>query len=321
MTTYNEANKISIKAYLANKGIHPVKDHGYYGMYRSPFREDNNASLKVDYNKNLWIDFGSNDGGTMIDLIMRINNYSLNEAMQELNLYNNTSVNLHDNTTVQQQSQSFSFHGNNSNKNIPAITIQKVLPITHQALINYLSERKISLDIAKQYCSEIHYSVNGKSFFAIGFPNDGKGWILRSEPFKGCTSMEVTTYNGANSTNGPKESCLVFEGFTDLLSYLTLKNTNIFKEDVIVLNSLSNLPKAIDRLKGYKEIRTYLDNDNPGKKAILTIKQTHPAVIDQSAKYADYKDLNEYLISVRQIQQKEKPKTEVKRKPFKGFRP
>lgn len=113
----------------------------------------------------------------------------------------------------------------------------------------------------------------------------------------------------------------IFEGFTDFLSYLTLRNIHAPQEDVIVLNSLSNLPKAIDRLKGYKEIHTYLDNDNPGKKATLTIKQTHPAVIDQSAKYADYKDLNEYLISVRQIQQKEKPKIEVKRKPFKGFRP
>jgi hypothetical protein len=88
-----------------------------------------------------------------------------------------------------------------------------------------------------------------------------------------------------------------------------------------VLNSLSNLPKAIDRLKGYKEVHTYLDNDDPGKKATLTIKQTHPAVIDQSAKYAGYKDLNEYLISTRQIQQKEKPAIQQKRKPSKGFRP
>jgi hypothetical protein len=321
MRTYNEANKISIKAYLANRGIHPVKDHGYYGMYRSPFRNDINASLKVDYNKNLWIDFGSNDGGTMIDLVMRINNCSLNEAMQELNRYNSTSGNLYNNTTAQQQSQSFSFHGNNSNKNTPAITIQKVQPITHKALIDYVSERKISPDIAKQYCSEIHYSVNGKSFFAIGFPNDNEGWILRSEPFKGCTSMDVTTYNGANNTNNTKESCLVFEGFTDFLSYLTLRNIHSPKEDVIVLNSLSNLPKAMGKLKGYKEIHTYLDNDDPGKKATLAIKQNYPTVIDQSAKYADYKDLNEYLISIRQIQLKEKPKVEVKRKPFKGFRP
>ncbi|MDR2950221.1 MAG: toprim domain-containing protein [Prevotella sp.] len=327
MTTYNEANKISIKAYLASKSIHPVKDHGYYGMYRSPFRDDTNASLKVDYNKNLWIDFGSNDGGTMIDLVMRINNCSLAQAMDEIKKYCDTTVNQYNSMTVQlqsqsqSQSQSFSFHGNNSNKTAPAITIQKVLPLTHKALIDYLSERRISLDIAKQYCSEIHYSVNGKPFFTVGFPNDSKGWILRSEPFKGCTSMDITTYNGANNTNSPKESCLVFEGFTDFLSYLTLRNIHSPKEDVIVLNSLSNLPKAINKLKGYKEIHAYLDNDNPGKKATLTIKQTHLAVIDQSVKYTGYKDLNEYLISIRQIQQKEKPKVEVKRKPSKGFRP
>ena len=320
MTTYNEANKISIKVYLANRGIHPVKDHGYYGMYRSPFREDNNASMKVDYNKNLWIDFGSNDGGTMIDLVMRMENCSCQKAIATLEQpYDQGSVGTQECTNI--PISSFSFHGNNSNNNTPTITIQKVLPITHQALIDYLSERKINLDIAKQYCSEIHYSVNEKPFFAIGFPNDSKGWILRSEPFKGCTSMDVTTYNGANNTNNTKESCLVFEGFTDFLSYLTLKNTHIFKEDVIVLNSLSNLPKAMDKLKGYKEIHTYLDNDDPGKKATLTIKRSHPTVIDQSAKYADYKDLNEYLVSIRQIQKKEKPKTEVKRKPFKGFRP
>ena len=319
MITYNEANKISIKAYLANRGIHPVKDLGYYGMYRSPFREDNNASLKVDYNKNLWIDFGSNDGGTMIDLVMRMENCSCQKAIATLEQpYDQGNVGTQERTNI--PTSSFSFHGN-SNKNTSAITMQKVLPITHQALINYLSERKISLDIAKQYCSEIHYSVNGKPFFAIGFPNDSKGWILRSEPFKGCTSMEVTTYGGANNTNSKKESCSVFEGFTDFLSYLSLKNTLAPQEDVIVLNSLSNLPKAIDKLKEYKEVQTYLDNDSPGKKATLTIKQTHPVVIDQSVKYAGYKDLNEYLISIRQIQQKEKPKIEVKRKPFKGFRP
>ena len=133
--------------------------------------------------------------------------------------------------------------------------------------------------------------------------------------------MEVTTYGGASNTNSTKESCLVFEGFTDFLSYLSLKNILAPQEDVIVLNSLSNLPKAMAKLKSYKEVHTYLDNDDPGKKATLTIKRSHPTVIDQSAKYADYKDLNENLISVRQIQQKEMLKIEVKRKPSKGFRP
>lgn len=317
MITYNQANQISIKAYLASKGIHPIKDHGYYGMYHSPLREDSNASLKVDYNKNLWIDFGSNEGGTMIDLIMRINRCTLNDAMQELNQYNNTSVNQYNNTTVQQQSDSFSFHGSNSNNNNSAIIIQRILPITHKALIGYLSERKINIDIAKQHCSEIHYSVNNKPYFAIGFPNDNKGWILRSEPFKGCTSMDITTYRNTDSL---KDTYLVFEGFMDYLSYLTLKNIHIPQENVIVLNSLSNLPKAINQLKDYKEVQTYLDNDEAGKKATQLIKQSHSTVMDQSTHYTKYKDLNEYLISTKQIQQKEKPIIHEKRKPSRGFR-
>lgn len=317
MITYNQANQISIKAYLASKGIHPIKGHGYYGMYHSPLREDSNASLKVDYNKNLWIDFGSNEGGTMIDLIMRINRCTLNDAMQELNQYNSTSVNQCNNTTVQQQAGSFSFHGNTSENNSSAIAIQKVLPITHKALINYLSDRKISIDIAKQHCSEIHYSVNSKPYFAIGFQNDTKGWILRSEPFKGCTSMDIRTYRSVDSL---KDTCLVFEGFMDYLSYLTLKNIHIPQENVIVLNSLSNVPKAINQLKDYKEVQTYLDNDEAGKKATQIIKQSCPIVIDQSTHYTKYKDLNEYLISIKQIQQKEKLTIQEKRKPSRGFR-
>jgi hypothetical protein len=46
----NKLNEISIKSYLANVNIHPVNDYGYYGMYHCPFRSDNNASFKMDYN-------------------------------------------------------------------------------------------------------------------------------------------------------------------------------------------------------------------------------------------------------------------------------
>ena len=53
-------------------------------MYRSPFREDSNASLKVDYNKNLWYDFGTNDGGTMIDFVIRMDRCSAQEAVRTL---------------------------------------------------------------------------------------------------------------------------------------------------------------------------------------------------------------------------------------------
>ena len=46
-------NTFPIRDYLAEKDIRPVIDRGYYGMYRSPMREDRTPSMKVDYTKNL----------------------------------------------------------------------------------------------------------------------------------------------------------------------------------------------------------------------------------------------------------------------------
>lgn len=69
--TYKEANNISIKDYLNSLGIQPAKEKGSYGMYRSPLREDNTPSFKVDYNANLWCDYGTGEGGTLIDLVMK----------------------------------------------------------------------------------------------------------------------------------------------------------------------------------------------------------------------------------------------------------
>jgi len=102
-------------------------------MYHSPFREDKDASMKVDYDQNLWIDYGIGEGGTIIDLFMRINNVSLNEAI--------TSLNQHDKTTIQ-QANSFSFHRNHiSDKQEPVITIRKIQALSNPALLEFLKER------------------------------------------------------------------------------------------------------------------------------------------------------------------------------------
>ena len=77
-------NKFPIREYLAARGIRPVKDRGYYGLYHSPLREDRTPSMKVDYDKNLWIDYGAGEGGTLIDLVMRMERCDAGEAMRRL---------------------------------------------------------------------------------------------------------------------------------------------------------------------------------------------------------------------------------------------
>lgn len=75
---------ISIRGYLSAKGIEPVKDYGGYSLYLSPFREEGMPSFKVDHKLNLWYDFGENRGGSIIDLVMRLEDCGFYKALKSL---------------------------------------------------------------------------------------------------------------------------------------------------------------------------------------------------------------------------------------------
>jgi hypothetical protein len=294
-----EANAISIKQYLSENGIQPAKDRGYYGMYHSPFREDHNASLKVDYNQNVWHDFGTGEGGGLIDLVMRMENCTFHEAITRLEQkYSRADVGTYQSGNI--PTSNFSFHRKNPDSAMKSpessITIQNVQSISNQALIEYLNDRRINIGIARIHCSEVHYSVNDKPYYAVGFQNDKGGYELRSKYFKGCTSKDLT------SVNRNKDHCLLFEGFMDYLSFLTIKKLQNSPVDVIVLNSLTNLPKVKSTLESYKSISVFLDNDQAGKRAVLELESIYKDVIDQSFLYSKHKDLNEYLCHKQQIQ-------------------
>ena len=285
-------NQFPIRNYLSGLGIYPVKDSDYYGMYHSPFREDHNASMKVDYNKNLWIDYGTNEGGTLIDLVMRMENCSNGKAMQllEERLSGTASFSFHGQKGI---------HSEKPEKQEQAITIYKTDILTNPVLLSYLSERCINIDIAKLHCQEVHYSVNGKPYFAVGFRNDAGGYELRNKYFKGCTSKDITTAKVGSTT------CQLFEGFMDYLSFLTIKNWQQSKTDVIVLNSLSNLPKVKNSLTAYGSVDTFLDNDDAGKRAVQELQSVCKNFSDQSEFYAKHKDLNDYLCSKNLLLEKQ----------------
>ena len=56
MTT-QEAKKIRIADYLQSLGCSPAKQQGINLWYKSPFREETEASFKVNTNLNQWYDF------------------------------------------------------------------------------------------------------------------------------------------------------------------------------------------------------------------------------------------------------------------------
>lgn len=280
-------NKFPIREYLAAQGIRPAKDRSYYGLYHSPLREDRTPSMKVDYDKNLWIDYGAGEGGTLIDLMMRMERCDAGEAMRRLE-QKITGM------------PAFSFLGY-SNPVSPhresAIAIEKVRPLENPALLAYLTERGIDFATARAHCSEVHYRVANKFYFAIGFCNDAGGWELRNRYFKGCTSKAPTIRRGDYPT------CLIFEGFMDYLSFLTLKRNPTPPHNIVVLNSVTNLIKVVPFIASHERVYTYLDNDEAGRKATAELKAACCNLSDQSIHYRQYNDLNDYLRSRRPVKE------------------
>ena len=63
-----EVKNIRIADYLQSLGYTPVKQQGNNLWYESPFREEKDASFKVNTELNKWYDFGLGKGGNIIAL-------------------------------------------------------------------------------------------------------------------------------------------------------------------------------------------------------------------------------------------------------------
>ncbi|WP_304953999.1 toprim domain-containing protein [uncultured Alistipes sp.] len=277
MKTIQAIKRLSIRAYLAERGLQPTKDNPRYGLYLSPLREERTPSFKVDYVQNLWYDFGLGAGGSIIDLVMRLERCDFAQAVRFLGSGERTPMVIPLPLPVP--------------PTVPALRLLSDMPLRHPALVGYLSSRGIDPAIASAGCREVHYAVDGRNYFAVGFRNDAGGWELRSERFKGSVSPKhITTINNRS------DAVVAFEGFMDLLSYLSMKPDEWQHIDVAVLNSVVRLPNAIPFLGRHATIYAFFDNDEAGRKATADLKRLCPnsSVIDRSHLYREHKDLNEY---------------------------
>ena len=72
-----------------------------------------------------------------------------------------------------------------------------------------------------------------------------------------------------------------------------------------VLNSLALLPRIREQIVGYKEVESFLDNDDAGCKSFAVLRQMFLQVVDGSARYREHKDLNEWLVAQSKIKEKQ----------------
>ena len=243
---------------------------------QSPNETD--SSFKVDTAKNVWFDFGTGKGGDIFDLagaFIGSEDFLLRAAF----IAKSGTCPLPALERPQRKEE----------KELVFEDIW-VRPLQDAKLLGYLKERGINAHVAIPNCEEVRYRVYGKRYYAIGFRNNAGGLELRNRFFKGCIPPKDISLKRNGS-----DVCAVFEGFMDYLSAMQL---GIIASDWLVLNSVSNVEKAVRALHGYERLECFLDNDEAGRR---TFQRLHDCfrekVIDRSSLYADHKDLNEFLFS------------------------
>ncbi|MCC8087779.1 MAG: CHC2 zinc finger domain-containing protein [Rikenellaceae bacterium] len=108
-------------------------------MYLSPLWEDTHANFKVDYNRNLWNDFGTGEGGSIIDLVARMENCSIAEAIRKLAYESGNTETILPNEQKPTAPK------------ISRIEILSVGELEHLALVEYLRDRQIDLHRPAQF--------------------------------------------------------------------------------------------------------------------------------------------------------------------------
>lgn len=277
-----QTKAIDMVSYLSNLGFEPTKIvHDDY-WYLSPLRNENTASFKINRRLNRWYDHGMGKGGNLIDFGLLYFNCSFGEFLKQYvgNLAKQPKEIPLQYSSKERQSK---------------IIIQKSQSLQSPSLLGYLKQRKIPLQIARDFCTEVHYSINEHSYYGIGFKNDLGGFEIRNPYFKlSSFPKSITTYEHNSS------EVLVFEGFMDYLSYKTInRDLRDNKQNFVILNSLSFLEKARPFIEKHQLARLYLDRDQAGENATKLAISWNGKYKDESTLYRDCKDLNDWVISLK----------------------
>ncbi len=302
---YEDAKTISLPHLLQQLGHQPIQGKGSARKlwYKSPLRVgDNDPSFKVELKSDAWVwyDFGLGKGGNIFSFVMEYENTDdWGAVMAFLRPY----TTLNTNTPITKE-----VYLKDSES---GIIIESIKPLQHPALINYLSSRKIPKRVAtmelipltqknlarpRTIVSEVNYSLNDSDriYFTLGFQNDKGGFELRNKYGKlSCSPKYFTTFKGQNQT-----TIEIFEGFFDFMSAIVIgRYKDALPNDVLVLNSLSFIPRAIEFIEAndYQTIITWLDTTAKDARKLFSPLPSY--VHHKHLLYANYDDLNEWLVN------------------------
>ena len=303
MAIYTEEEKkqlhsISIIEIMAHYGKR--LDHTRSGLYFSPFREESNPSFHLDEAKNSWYDYGTGEGGSLFDFVCKFAGCTKGEVYDWLASFRNMVPESEYKSVIAPIIEK----SHHSSKIVIDSASHK---FTKHKLVEYAESRAVSKEVLERYCEEVIYHVDSapdRQFYAIGFKNNSGGYVLRSSLSKRCSSSDITTLSpdGQMTDTVTSNKVLVFEGFMDFLSWITDVKQATPQYDCCILNSVTNISKALPWIMAHSHVAAFMDNDPAGEETLQKIMDSVPdvastdvCVYDMSKLYQGYNDLNEKL--------------------------
>ena len=257
---------------IVDLGIPCVKRPSYYEC-RAIWRGDKNPSLSIFHSGSQWRwrDHGTGEGGSWIDLYMIVKGWDYITVVKYLR-ENFLEVEF----TREYQSK------NNSISSEPKILSNKYLvlgisekPIEKPIIKRFLKEHR-KIEHIPKWLKEVEYEIfdteTGKVFkyFGFGVRDEVGSYHIRYATDKLNVKERViniekeeikSTYTHIRKNSN---KIVVVEGFIDAIRIEELKQLK--NTDILILNGVENINKALDAILKYKEIIIATDMDNAGDK-------------------------------------------------------
>lgn len=277
-----QAKSIPLIDLLRQLGYEPSqsKRGGAELWYRSPLREEKDASFHITVQRNIWFDFGLGKGGNILDFVMEHEHTDLSGALRFLDRVwgGGVSVRPQRKPSVQKATPSSS------------LSFIRCSTSLSPAIREYLTGRRIVWDQVSRFADEVIFRVKDREQFALGMKNQSGGWELRSSIFKGCIApKDISVFQ---STDAPFLS--IFEGMFDFFSMICWQHPKPIQGTVVILHSTANIEKVKPMLtadSSFEKVYTFFDNDDTGQRVgeqLLTM--TSIPIVANNTIYTPFND-------------------------------
>lgn len=281
--TLTDINKLDIVDYLESIGIHAKHKQGHQYWYISPLKEpaESKPSFKVNREINRWYDHSLKEGSTLVDFIIRHQQLTIREVLQKFNGPGETHKYVQHQRPPGEDQQG------------KKVEVDEVQRIESPALIRYLFERRIALDVARAYNREVRYHFTGSDnrYYALGLLTDPGGWELRNRKYKFSADPK-----GPSTISHDSKDVAVFEGNFNMLTLATFLRDGL--PDFHVTNSAENIEATLAKLDGYRHKFLFFDNDRQGNQLTAAALAHDPSYHDLRSLYKNYNDLNEWAQNI-----------------------